>query len=86
MKTYRIYTEDIHRELVVKILSKEFENFTLLSGTGCWKTEQERALVIEIIGECEDGDRVTVIAKIIKRINKQKSVLITETETRAIFV
>jgi capsular polysaccharide biosynthesis protein len=86
MKTYRIYTQDINRDEVIKIISKEFESFTLFNGTGYWQSEQENSLVIEIIGRYEDRKRITAIANEIKQVNKQQSVLITGTDNEAIFI
>jgi hypothetical protein len=88
MKTYRIYTEDINRDEIVKIVSNQFEGYTLFSGIGYWKTEQENSLVIEIIDFDRDDIQVKIeiIARQIKELNLQESVLLTETETKENFV
>jgi hypothetical protein len=88
MKTYRIYTEDINRDEIIKIVSDQFESYTLFSGIGQWKLEQEMSLVIEIIDVERDDIQVKVemIARQIKELNLQESVLLTETETEAVFV
>jgi hypothetical protein len=84
MKTYRIYTEDINREKIVKIISNWFDGFTLFEGTGYWNGINEAALVIEIIAEDEDMESIAVIAKKIKSVNRQESVLVSKTEVNFI--
>jgi hypothetical protein len=71
---YRIYTEDANREAVIDVVSRQFESFTLHETTGYYKRRPERSLVIEIV----HGDEQTVeaVARAIRAINGQKTVLI----------
>jgi hypothetical protein len=80
MKTYRIYTEDINRDKIVKIISNWFNGFTLFEGTGYWKGVSERALVIEIIADDEDEKDIAAMAGEIQSVNTQESVLVSKTE------
>ncbi len=74
---YRIYTEDSNfRPEIVKLISDEFDGFTLLSGVGYWRGRPEQSLVIEIIAEYSDKSKVLRLAADIKLVSKQESVLV----------
>lgn len=70
--TYRLYTED--KGNLPEITSQYFDSFTLFDATGYWKGVEERTKVIEV----STGDRARVyeLARTIKDLNKQESVLI----------
>jgi hypothetical protein len=71
---HRIYTEDTAREAVIETVGKQFDNFTLHGTTGYYKGKSEKSLVVEII-EGNEGT-VEALARAIRAINGQKSVLI----------
>lgn len=79
---YRLYTEDKNRETVKEIVSKYFDGYTLLSGEGVWKGNEEKSLVIEIY--TLDHNAEHVIQKIADEIeirNEQESVLVVSLPT-----
>lgn len=84
--TYRIYTEDKNRKGIVDIVKTRFDGFTLFEGTGYWKGQPERSLIIEIITPCNSGDDKAIadIAADIKFINQQEAVFITKSSTHLI--
>lgn len=71
---YRIYTEDTDRDGVIKAVANKFESFTLHPTTGYFKGKPERSIVIEIVDAKQE--KIEVLAKIIRAINGQHSVLI----------
>jgi len=74
--TFRIYTEDINRDKIQKLLSKYFKGFTLFEAQGFWRLQKENSLVIEILGETDILERVNQVAKEIKETNNQEAVLV----------
>ena len=78
----RIYTEDKNPTLVPRLVSLEFEGFTIIKGVGYWKGMPEPATIIEII-DTDDSpmtdfiDKVERTAERIKAINHQEAVLVT---------
>ncbi len=84
---YRIYTENINRAKIEKIVSEHYDGFTIVEGTGFWKSQKEASLIIEIIGDDEsDLDSVKIIAEQIKKTNDQDSVLVQRIENNHWFV
>jgi len=86
MKTFLIYTEDKNRSQIEEILASKLDGFTLLYGQGFWaspRAEQapywENSLVIVVL--TTDAEKVKDIAKEIKRVNNQESVMVTSFET-----
>lgn len=74
---YRIHTEDVNRNQIENIVSKYFEGYTVISATGFWKLEREQTLIIEIIGESiKCYSKIEAIAREIKEVNSQESVLV----------
>lgn len=73
---FRIYTEDKNRPMVEKILSERLPSFTIIPAIGFWQGAKESSLCIEVL----ESDRETIasIASVIKAVNKQDAVLITE--------
>ncbi len=72
---YRIFTEDVNREQIIRYVSRVFDGFTIYQTTGYWKGAKEASLVIEIITKKADK-RIAMIAKSIKNYNKQQAVLV----------
>lgn len=73
---HRIYTEDINRVQVTALCQAEFEAFTLYSGVGFWRGQQEPSLTIEVIGPKDDDIKIRRLALAIKKLNEQDAVLI----------
>lgn len=76
---YRIYTEDVNREGIIKFVSTYFTGFTVLEATGVWEGKTERSIVIEIVSHDMVGGFGVLrrIAEFIKEVNGQDAVLIT---------
>ncbi len=73
-KVHRIYTEDVGRTAIVRVLSKKFENFTLQPTAGYYRGKRENSIVIEIVGAPES--EIKWVGKQIREINQQASVLV----------
>lgn len=71
---YRIYTEDADREAVIDTVAQSFESFTVHPATGFFKGQSEKSIVIEIVDAREDD--IEAVAKAIRSINGQKTVLV----------
>ena len=81
MKCFRIYTEDVDRETILKEAVKRFpDGFTFISGQGCWAGIKEDCLVIEIIREEHALHTIRRFAEDVKRLNKQEAVYLTATD------
>ncbi len=77
-KVYRIYTEDVNRSGILGIVSNVFDGFTVFQTFGYWKGNRESSLVIEIVGDSSDKSKIRKIAKAIRLVNRQDSVLVQE--------
>jgi hypothetical protein len=71
---HRIYTEDKRRAAIVRVISKQFESFTVQSTTGYYRGKRERSIVLEFVGAKES--EVKWLAARIREINRQASVLV----------
>jgi len=71
---HRIYTEDKRRATIGRIISKQFESFTLQPTTGYYRGRPEKSIVLEIVGAKES--QVKWLAARIREINRQASVLV----------
>jgi hypothetical protein len=71
---HRIYTEDKRRARIVRVISKQFENFTLQPTTGYYRGKPEKSIVLEFVGAEES--QVKWLAARIREINRQSSVLV----------
>jgi hypothetical protein len=78
---HRIYTEDKRRGMIVRAISKQFENFTLQPTTGYYRGKSEKSIVLEIVGAKES--EVKWLAARIREINRQASVLVITLNGRA---
>ena len=52
---HRIYTEDKRRATIVRVISKQFESFTLQPTTGYYRGKPEKSIVLEIVGAKESA-------------------------------
>lgn len=77
---YRICTENVNQNKIEKIVSKLFDGFTIVKGTGFWKRQKENSLIVEIVGDESDLNKVKSIASEIKVINDQDAVLVQRIE------
>lgn len=75
---YRLFTEDINRDLIKTIANSYYEAYTLLTGTGTWHGTEEDSLLLEVIGDDtpEEAARFTNLARAVKMANSQEAVLI----------
>jgi hypothetical protein len=81
---YRIYTEDLNREQIEKIVGSSFKSFTMLPAVGYWHGSKENSLVIEV--DTDDKLSVVAAASQIKEHNHQEAVLVTEVAENRMFV
>lgn len=88
MKTFMVFTEDKNREKIKEIVGVWFDGFTLLFGQGYWvgkcipqKIYKEDSLVIVIIARAQDHEKVQMIARRIKQLNNQESVMVSSFDT-----
>ena len=85
MRTWTIYTEDMNREGIRRVLDLTvgLEGYTLLYGQGFWvgngQTYKENSLLIVVL--TNDGEMIRDIARRIKEENHQESVMITWAKT-----
>jgi hypothetical protein len=71
-RVYRIYTEELNKDEIIRLTAKQFESFTLEAMTGYTKGKSERSMVLEFV-DARKKD-VAALAKSIRRLNGQKSV------------
>jgi hypothetical protein len=71
---HRIYTEDKRRDRIVRVISQQFENFTLQPATGYYRAKPEKSIVLEFVGAKES--QLKWLAARIREINRQASVLV----------
>ena len=84
---YRILTENKNRKYIAKIVSDEFEGFTIYKSQGFWRGVSERSLTIEIYAKTVGiEDRVKSVCRLIKEYNKQECVLVQKLEVEAEFI
>ena len=80
---FQIFTEDKNRNAVIKVLTSHLKNYTLLFGDGMWRGEVEPCIVVQFT-----SDLLTAkwIAKDLKELNSQKSVLLVEHQSNEVLV
>jgi hypothetical protein len=71
---YRIYTEDADRDGVVAAVTAKFESFTMQPTSGYYRGKSEPSIVIEIVDA--GAEEVEAVARTIRAINGQKTVLV----------
>ena len=83
---YRIYTERKRVKAIRDIVSSHYEGYTLTGATGYWRKTREKSLIVEIITEAKELDKIRIIAEKIKSLNKQEAVLIQEIANNQLLV
>jgi hypothetical protein len=81
MKLYRIYTEDVGRENIERIVALYFDSYSINNQMGYWHGGREYTCVIEIFEPASfyhAQQKVGCIAQAIKQANKQEAVLVIE--------
>ncbi len=73
---FKIYTEDKNEQGIVNLTSNVFSGFTLYKTKGYWQGQAENSIVIEVVSTEQDREKVVSLAKDIKELNKQESVLV----------
>jgi hypothetical protein len=77
---YRIYTEDVNRDEVRRIIDAHLSLYTLITAEGIWDGKTENSLIIEYISDDSFAYQLVVtVAKFIKKLNNQDAVLVTFT-------
>lgn len=72
---YRIYTENKNYDAVISAVKTAcFNGFTVIKAEGHFDDEKEHALIIDIVAD--DYQAVESVAYTIKKMNKQKEVLV----------
>jgi hypothetical protein len=84
MKSFKIYTENTNEKYIEELLNVSFDGFTIIHTTGFWKGQKEDSIIIEIL--TNNKTLIHAIAKQIKYINHQESILITETKQIGKFI
>ena len=74
---FRIFTEDLNRDKIIRILTSQFSGFAIIPVIGFWKGEQEDGLTIEIVTADFKNDlaKVRQVCREIKVLNNQDAVL-----------
>ncbi len=85
-RTFRIYTEDLARGDVARIVGARFQGFTILDSTGYWNGTRETSIVIEVVANPSDRAAIHEVARAIKAHNAQAAVLVTETLTDSVLL
>ena len=83
---YRILTEDVNREGLLRILGQRFQSYAVLTADGGWLGKPERSICIEIDGTEAERSAVQDMAREIKKLNRQDAVLVTEEPIRAYLI
>ena len=84
MALYRIITENINQPDIIKLVAEYTSGFTLIETQGYWQGKPENSLIIEIVGiGCSTANK---IARAIKKLNNQESVLIQLIEAKDYFI
>jgi hypothetical protein len=72
--SHRILTEDIDRPLIVDILTKYFDSFTIVPQVGYFQGKEEKSLSIELIGASERD--VLRASEEIRIANSQEAIIV----------
>jgi hypothetical protein len=81
---YRILTEDTNRVLLETIVDRYVNGYTITHTHGVWKGEHELSLALDFVDVAETV--VLEIAKEIKEVNEQESVLVIHFPSTSTFV
>ena len=66
---HRIYTEDKRRATILRVISKQFESFTMQPTTGYYRGKPAKSIVLEFVGAKES--QVKWLAARIREISRQ---------------
>jgi len=80
---FQIYTEDINRNKIIKVLTRHLHHYTMLFGEGMWRGEVEPCIVIQFTGDLQTANQ---IAKGIREENSQQSVLLVEHQSNEVLI
>ena len=83
---YRIFTEDMNRNKLHRLVGQYFDGFTSFVAQGFGKGVQEPSRVIEIVAERDDILAIKTLCHEIKRLNDQESVLLQAIELKSCFI
>ena len=72
MHSYRIYTEDVNRSLIIEQTAKYFDGATFIPALGRYKGTPESSLIIEVW--TDDPPKVRSLACVLQLLNSQESV------------
>ena len=86
MKEFRIYTEDVDRQVIARLADAKFRGYTLLHGIGKWGGVAENSVIIEIIAPRIESQKVYALAAEIKAANHQQAVLVTVKDTESALI
>jgi hypothetical protein len=78
---HRLYTEDKNKRQILRVAAAHFESFTVQPTEGYYRGRREQSIVLEINGA--HPRKVEELAREIRRMNGQKSVLILRTRATA---
>ncbi len=78
-RKFELHTEDKNREGIERIVKSHFSSFSIQGQIGFWQGGIEKSLCIVITGTKKDVHAVVDIARRIKTLNKQDSVLVVKT-------
>lgn len=70
---HRVYTEQKNERAIIRLVSEQFENFTMQPVTGFYNGSPEKSIVVEIVGA--SASSIQKVAARIKKMNGQKSIL-----------
>ena len=71
---YQIFTEDVNRPEITRILDSHFTGYTLVPASGHWEGIAEPSVIAEI--ETTDKQAVDAVADAIRLANHQHAVLV----------
>jgi len=76
---FELFTENLNKATLIALTSQLFENATFIDTLGVYKGVPEDGLIITIIAPESDRSAIQSLARDIKEMNKQESVLVVET-------
>lgn len=83
---YRLYTEDLNRKEVIKIITKYYQGFTIIEATGFWRLNKEKTIIIEIVTVGLFFGNIENIVDEIKKLNNQESILVARISGDSSFI
>lgn len=88
MIIYRLYAENINKDKIREIVSKRFDEFTMIEAQGYWKGNKENNLVIEIVADKFYVNAILIkeIAREICEMNKQERVMVIDAHVNQEFI